>query len=134
MRSAGMLDHDAADDAQCPSTVLDEIEPAAEAENHYREASRRGLAFLFGVVQFLHDAKSDRERGLRLWAVSLALQHPATGGSSAASIARSLGVTPAALSKHVVSFERGHSLPPAFYQKSEAARNVYRDTRNSQLS
>lgn len=131
-----MLDHDAADDPRsaCPSTILDDLEPQDAPENAYREAAQKSLAFLFGVIQFLHDAKTDRERGLRLWAISVALQHPATGGRSAASIAADLGVTRAALSKHVVTFERGHNLPPAFSQKSEAARQVYRTTRESQLS
>lgn len=131
-----MRDHDAADDPRSaiPSSILDDLEPLDDNPNAYREAAQKSLAFLFGIVQFLHDAKTDRERGLRLWAISVAIQHPATGGRSASSIASDLGVTRAALSKHVVTFERGHNLPPAFSQKSEAARQVYRTTRESQLS
>jgi hypothetical protein len=112
---------------------VDDIEPDSPQENHYREAGRKCLTFLFGVLQFLHDAKTDRERGLRLTAVSIALQHPAIGGASASALAEKHGVTRAAISKHVVSFERGHSLPPAFSQKSTEARQSYRETRNSQL-
>lgn len=112
---------------------VDDLEPV-DSGSEYREAAIKSLAFLRGVIQYLHDAKTDRERGVRLWAISLALGHPATGGRSQAAVASALGVTRAALSKHIVTFERGHNLPPAFGQKSEAARKVYSQTRKSQLS
>lgn len=131
-----MLDHDAADDPHASEThhPIDDIEPEPINENAYREAAQRGLVFLFAALQFVSDGKSNSEKGLRLWAVMCALEHPAVEGRTESEIATTCGYSRAALNKHVMAFSRASQLPPALSQKSTEARSKYRAARKAQLS
>lgn len=99
-----------------------------------REAGMRYIAFMWGALNYIHEAKGAGEMAIRLWAVSAALDHPACGGRPHSEIAANLGTTRANLSKHIVAFERQNALPPTSSQKSEEARASYSVARKKQLT
>jgi hypothetical protein len=59
------------------TNIYDEIEPVDEPENHYCDASRKCLSFLFCVLDFLASYRKPKELEIKLWSVLSALQHPA---------------------------------------------------------
>ena len=52
----------------------DQLEPIEEAENDYREASRRALAFVFTIIEFLSAHSNERQLKIKFLAVASALQ------------------------------------------------------------
>jgi hypothetical protein len=112
--------------AEQPS-VIDEIEPV-ESTNEYREASRRMLAFLFSIIEFLSSYENPKQLETRFWSVALSLQHPCCEGMPALEFAQMLEQTRANLSKHITTFERLNDLQPTLGQKG-ARRGSYLLTR-----
>jgi hypothetical protein len=104
--------------------IYDQLEPE-EAENHYREASKKALSFIFSLIEFLGSYGNARQLELRFWAVASSLSHPCCESLNDSELATMLEKTRAAFSKHLVDFERRNGLTPALSQKSVIARQSY---------
>lgn len=70
-----------------------------------------------------------RDVKMKLYGMAFALGLAMIEGKSQTSVAASLGMTRAALSKIGIHFCLANNLGPSFYQKSELARDRYREAR-----
>ena len=70
-----------------------------------------------------------RDVKVKLYGMAFALGLAMIEGKSQTSVAASLGMTRASLSKIGIHFCLANNLGPSFYQKSELARERYRDAR-----
>jgi hypothetical protein len=111
----------------------DKIEPE-DAENLYREAAFKFLGQILGCIQFLREARSDRELMMRVDIVSLIFGHPAVRNLSLTEIASRHNKTRAAISAQVVNYQRANGLTPCLAQKSTEARTSYSKARVSKLT
>ena len=115
----------------CPPE--DAIEPEVD-ENLYREAAYKFLAQMIGCIQFLREARSDKELMMRLDIVSFIFQHPATRDFSLAKLGRIHNKTRAAISAQVLNYQRANGLPPGLAQKAAETRSAYSKSRISKLT
>jgi len=110
----------------------DKIEPEV-AENLYREAAQRFIGQIMGCIQFLRDARSDRELMMRVDIVSLVFGHPAVRECSLSEMGKKHNKTRAAISAQVLNYQRANNLPPTLAQKSTGSRRSYSRSRVSKL-
>ena len=103
----------------------DQLEPIEEAENDYREAPRRALAFVFTIIELLSAHSNERQLKIKFLAVASALQHPCVADWNDSELAQELAMTRANFSKHVLNFELRNSLPPTLGQKPIQACRSY---------
>jgi hypothetical protein len=110
----------------------DKIEPET-ADNLYREAAHRFIGQIIGCIQFLRDARSDKELMMRVDIVSLVFGHPAVRECSLSEIGKKHSKTRAAISAQVLNYQRANGLPPCLAQKSKGSRQSYSQSRVSKL-
>jgi hypothetical protein len=114
--------------------LTEDLVDSEDQENIYREASWKFLGQIIGCIQFLRDARSDKELMMRIDIVSLVFNHPAVRECSLAEIGRKHNKTRAAISAQVLNYQRANGLPPSLAQKSAGSRCSYSKSRVSKLT
>lgn len=109
---------------------IDDLEPIllSEHDEAYKLAARHFLKVMQSLMGLMKD-----ERSVLWWQIQFALGTPFCMGQSMNTVAQSLGVTRAAISKGAVDICNRLGLPPSYYMKSEDAREAARETRKEQI-
>jgi len=112
---------------------IDTIEPFAITPNPIRDAKIQVIVFMQGVLQYLKDAKTDTERGLRLDIACIALRHVTVDGLGFNDLPKMHKVDRQIANHHVKAFQRNNHMDILDGQKKTEARATYHKTRKSQL-
>ncbi len=124
---------DPADDA-VDDSFRETLYASEEQENAYREAAKRLLPAIVGMLNYIREGKrGDNDMRFRLAVACHYFQHPAYAGKSMAEICDMFGKTRAAGSTQLLRLQRKQHLVELVGQKSKETRATYYTERKSQI-